>query len=156
MIIMILTIMIMLIIITIICCGRSSVIIITCQIDHSRNYWYPGYGRDLLTIYLNHQRPQLSSWSGSLNTAHSSGKCWRILSGMLLPLHHVNKLSAICQQGWLLRSGGSVNAFRLIFEKHTLFIFWSLLLNCDNGKGISSYCKLIFTDISRWAKMSSQ
>ena len=62
-------------------------------------------------------------------------------------------------QCWVVKSNGSVNAFRLVFEKSALFalfIFWSLLLNRDNGNGVSSYCTLVSTAISRWAKMMSQ
>ena len=37
-----------------------------------------------------------------------------------------------------------------------LFIFWSWLLNRDNGKGVSSFCKVVSTVISRWANMISR
>ena len=74
----------------------------------------------------------------------------------MLPLCHVQKPSTInhhTEQGWSLKSSGSVNLFRLVLEKwvlFALFIFWSSLLNKDAGKGVISYSKLVFTVISRW------
>ena len=97
-----------------------------------------------------------SAVSSGPDNAHSSGNCLRSPArSAVVPtspcreaIHH--------QSPGLVRLCGSVNAFRLVFEKSALFalfIFWSLLLNRDNGKRVSSYCKLVSTVISRWAKM---
>ena len=75
----------------------------------------------------------------------------------LLPLHHVQKPSTInhqTEQDWSVRLNASVNLFSLVLEKWALlalFIFWSLLLNKDKGKGVISSSKLVSTVISHWA-----
>ena len=64
--------------------------------------------------------------------------------------HHPPSITRV-GQGWLVRSSGSVNAFRIVFEKSALFCNCSSSDFCywtgKNGiSRVSSYCKLV----SRW------
>ena len=136
----------------------SNISFLVESVDYSKSSWYVRCGHDLLSscYSIKDNSDLLRVFAKTLHIAEVAVSDL-LPSLTLLPLRHVQKPSTTnhqTEQGWSVRSSGSVNLFRLVLEKwalFALFIFWSLLLNKDKGKGVISYSKLVSTVVFHWA-----
>jgi len=123
------------------------------SVDYSSNFLYVICDCDLLVSFYSHQINSyfLRVSSKILNIAEVAVSDF-LPSLTLFLLHHVQKPSTTrLGQGWSVKMSGSVNLLRLVLQKpalFALFISGLLLLNKDNGTGVSLYSKLVSTVIS--------